>query len=159
MGKIVINKTDAGQKVLLDTAEEGVTGGYFDKQEQWHEFVMGNTFINPEVHITAIRGENVDSAIEIPITVGLIVEDGYLNCTNLYLGEDENEVEFNFYATNSEQPDTFYLIKNGEGYVYNFVVSNAVNCSLSQENVITVDDISEPCSFTITYTEALPLGG
>lgn len=159
MGKIVINKTDAGQKVLLDTAEEGVTGGYFDKQEQWHEFVMGNTFINPEVHITAIRGENVDADIEIPIAYGLIVEDGYIYHDQLYLPKDENETEISFYATGSEQPDTFYLIKTGERYVYNFAVSNAVNCSLTSENEITVDDISVPCSFTITYTEALPLGG
>lgn len=41
MGKIVINKTDTGQKVLLDTTNEGVTGGYFDKQEVWHDFGGG----------------------------------------------------------------------------------------------------------------------
>lgn len=41
MGRIVINKTDAGQKVLLDTNEEGVTGGYFDSEEVWHEFGGG----------------------------------------------------------------------------------------------------------------------
>ena len=159
MGRSVINKTENKQTVILNDSPEGVEGGYFDSEEVWHEFATGNTFINPEVHVTAIRGENVDSAIEIPITPGLIVEDGYINSTMLYLAQYDNEDELNFYAADSEQPNLFYLQSLSEGYVFTFVVSDTVNCSLQSEDVIIVDDISKPCSLTITYTEALPLGG
>lgn len=157
MGRIVINKTENGQTVILNDTSQEVSGGYFDKEMEWHEFGGGKTFVNPEVHMTAIRGENVDSSIEIPITTGFYSENGYLTDSTCYLPEDENEVEINFYATSSETPNEFYIYSSLKGYHYEFNVTNTENCSFSDVGKITVSDISEPCSLTITYTAALPL--
>lgn len=159
MGRTVISQTANKQTVILNDSPEGVEGGYFDEEMVWHEFVVGNTFVNPEVHITAIRGENVDSSIEIPITSGLLNYDGYLVHENFILAEDENEADLSFYATDSDENNTFLLTPDlGGYYIFTYVISNTVNCS-ANSTTITIDDISEPCSFTITYTEALPIGG
>ena len=162
MGRIVINETENKQTIILNDSQEGVEGGYYDSQEQWHEFGKSDkTFANPEAHITAIRGENVDSSIEIGIIDGLYyIEDGYLTYDKFYLLEDENETEFTLYATSDgDNLNAFYLYVNDENYHYEFDVTNTVNCSFSGGNSITVSDISKPCSFTVTYTEALPIGG
>ena len=47
-------------KVLLQSSDEGVTGGYLDSAEQWHEFGGEGLSLQPIIHITLINdgGDN-----------------------------------------------------------------------------------------------------
>lgn len=144
MGKIVINKTDAGQKILLDSNEEGVTGGYYDRQEVWHEFGGGGSAeILPALTITFKNrvGQSVYAPGEFNVTDGLLTKNG-----------EESLVE-----TGDDYTYTAIVPNSVENGAYLFVgpkvVTDMINCTIFDydgDRYIKITNVSEVASCTIT---------
>lgn len=61
MGRIVINETENKQTVILNDSPEGIEGGYFDSQMNWHEMGGGSAAVDPMLANTLIFGNLTDS--------------------------------------------------------------------------------------------------
>lgn len=62
MGNIIINKTANNQVIILESNSSGVSGGYYDPDEVWHEFGSGEG--GGSMELTAIYEEGSFVGIE-----------------------------------------------------------------------------------------------
>lgn len=167
MGKIVANPTDSGQAVILTTTEEGVTGGYFDKQGEWHEFGGGGgSSLQPVVHLTLINdgGENPFDIIRLDLNYEIInnhIYHPYTHRETIPVGgsfswdalrpvidDDGDSVFFN-------PIDTIRTNYSGSNYVIpQYTLRTAENCSL-EDGTIIVTDITKEASIELVVTYSI----
>lgn len=93
MGRIVINKTENGQTVILNDTAQEVSGGYFDSTMNWHELggeapqseavYVGKTFkvrtdftpvVSSSYDVLPIFGQRVDSGVSYQRTYVVYVQ-------------------------------------------------------------------------------------
>lgn len=130
-------------KVLLQTSEDGVEGGYYDADETWHEFGAGGTGIkNPLVTITL---DNTSSSSN--WFGGLYTIENSVWIYNEVQVESGSTDTFSLLST-SEDGETFFADVDTS----NYVASNKVNIEYDEDmGRFVVTDPSLPASLTLTY--------
>lgn len=119
MGRIVINKTENGQTVILNDTAQEVNGGYFDKEMEWHEFGdSGSEFINVTVSVTET---STHSNIQL-LNVLKVAPDGFQSCGDalIHPGKTLNiKVLKNSFVTDLYETETSWLkLVSGTGKTF-----------------------------------------
>lgn len=151
-------------KVLLQSSDEGVTGGYFDSAEVWHEFGSGGGegVKNPTVTINLIGNTtnryniktpqySVENGLFTKTTIPFLTQHGAstqlesLAIKNNEEGSEHTVYEFNTYA------------EYGTSFI--FVASDLVNCEFYPQedgipSALYVTDQTKNASITITVNNA-----
>lgn len=171
MGKIVANPTDAGQAVILTTTEEGVTGGYFDREGVWHEFGGGQGIsLQPIIHVTLVNDGGENPLTITRMSLNNLIMNGHIYNEFPYNEEIPTDGEYSwdalchidrlpFDTTDDARYNAHWVSRtdySGSGYVKKaYELRTSENCTFDGETGdIIVTDITKEASavMVVTYT-------